>query len=289
MKILIIESGSTKTEWRLISDPNSLPDSYFSAGINPYYQSVEEITEAQKSTLQLLPNTGIDQIHYYGTGITGEDKKEIIRTFLSSYFSNVPEIGIENDLIAAIRASLGDAPGIACILGTGSNSGYFDGKQVSEQIPPLGFWLGDEGSGGHLGKLLLLSFLHQEMPEDVRALFTRRFGELNRLDILSKAYKEDFPNRWFASFSKFLFDHRKHPFCYQLIEQSFEAFTQHYLLKYKEVLNIPIHFTGSVAFYYSDILKRVLKKHQIQAGVISESPMAGLGLYHKTKTWPKIN
>jgi glucosamine kinase len=287
MKILIIESGSTKTEWRVISDPNTAFDSFFSAGINPYYQSLNQICDAQKSVLLNIPSEDIEYIYYYGTGITGDDKKEIIRNFLLTHFKPTSHIGIENDLIAVLKSSLGDESGIACILGTGSNSGFSDGNQVTEQIPPLGFWLGDEGSGGHLGKLLILAYLHQEMPEDLRSLFIKRFGELSRLNILTKAYKEEFPNRWFASFSKFLFDHRKHPFCYQIIEHSFEEFTRLYLLKYKEAHHTPVHFTGSVAFYYSDILKRVLKKHQIQVGIISESPMAGLTLYHKNKIWPK--
>lgn len=289
MKILIIESGSTKTEWRLISDAIGTPISYFSQGINPYYQSEIEIFEAQKSILSKFPPSGVSHIYYYGTGITGDDKKSIIQNFLQRHFNDAKELIVENDLMAALKANLGDKKGIACILGTGSNSGYFDGKQVTEQIPPLGFWLGDEGSGGHLGKLLILSYLHKELPEDLRSLFIKRFGELSRLDILTKAYKEEFPNRWFASFSKFLFDHRKHPFCYNLIEQSFDTFVKLYLLKYSEVQHIPIHFTGSVAFYYSDILKRVLKKYGLQTGIISESPMAGLSLYHKNQIWTNSN
>ena len=287
MKLLIIESGSTKTEWRLISDPNVAFESFFSAGINPYYQTLTEICQAQNSILEKINPTGISHIYYYGTGITDEEKKKTIQDFLYSHFSTSAELVIENDLIAALKANLGDNPGIACILGTGSNSGYFDGKKVTEQIPPLGFWLGDEGSGGHLGKSVLLSYLHNEMPADIRALFIKRYGALSRLDILGKAYKEEFPNRWFASYSKFLFDHRKHAFCYQIIEKSFDAFVQLYLIKYTQVKNTPIHFTGSVAFYYSDILKNVLKKYQIQAGIISESPMAGLTMYHKNQIWPK--
>jgi glucosamine kinase len=288
MKILIIESGSTKTEWRLINDPNTAFESFFSAGINPYYQTLKEICTVQNSVLSKISPDEIEHIYYYGTGITGDDKKEIIRDFLLTHFAPSTLISVENDLIAAIKSSLGDQSGIACILGTGSNSGFSDGKQITQQIPPLGFWLGDEGSGGHLGKLLILAYLHQEMPEEIRSIFIKRFGELSRIDILTKAYKEEFPNRWFASFSKFLFDHRKHPFCYRIIEHSFEEFIRLYLLKYQEVLHCPIHFTGSVAFYYSDILKKVLKKHQVQVGIISESPMAGLTMYHKNKIWPKF-
>lgn len=289
MKILLIESGSTKTEWRLISSPDIAFESFFSAGINPYYQSLTEICKTQQSIFAKIEAKEIHAIYYYGTGITDEEKKKVIQDFLYSHFLQSTRIHVENDLVAALKANLGNEAGIACILGTGSNSGYYDGQKITEQIPPLGFWLGDEGSGGHLGKCLLLSYLHDEMPLDIRELFIKRYGTLSRLDILGKAYKEEFPNRWFASYSKFLFDHRKHAFCYQIIEKSFDAFVQLYLIKYSQVKNIPIHFTGSVAFYYSDILKRVLKKHQIQAGIISESPMAGLTMYHKSQIWPKSN
>ena len=112
-------------------------------------------------------------------------------------------------------------------------------------------------------------------------MFVKRYGELDRLEILQHAYRGEFPNRWFASFSKFLFDHRKHPFCYQLIEKSFLAFCDLYLLKYPQASTAPIHFTGSVAFYYADILQRVLKAKKLHVGIISEGPMAGLTLYYK--------
>jgi N-acetylglucosamine kinase-like BadF-type ATPase len=284
--ILLIESGSTKTEWRFIANPNEAYDSFFSAGINPYYQSAIEINTSQNDVKNWLTDKKVEQIYYYGTGITGEDKVQIIREFLLTIIQGA-EIQIENDLMAAAKASCGDEKGIACILGTGSNSGFFDGQKITEQIPPLGFWLGDEGSGGHLGKNLVLSYLHHEMPEELRTSFIARFGELNRLGVLEKAYRSEFPNRWFASFSKFIFQHRKEPFCYQLIEHSFQQFCSLYILKYTHAHDYPIHFTGSVAFYYSDILKRVLNGHKLKLGHISEAPMAGLTLYHKNKHWPK--
>lgn len=284
--LLLIESGSTKTEWRFISQPDMPYDSFFSAGINPYYQSASEINTSQNEVVKWLTDKKVEQIYYYGTGVTGEDKAQIIREFLSRNIQGA-NIQIENDLMAAAKASCGDEKGIACILGTGSNSGFFDGQKITEQIPPLGFWLGDEGSGGHLGKMLVLSYLHHEMPEELRTSFIARFGELNRLDVLEKAYRGEFPNRWFASFSKFIFQHRREPFCYQLIEQSFQQFCSLYILKYRHTYDYPIHFTGSVAFYYSDILKRVLNAYKLKLGHISEAPMAGLTLYHKNKLWPK--
>ena len=282
--ILIVESGSTKTAWRLIKDSTAPYESFSSAGINPYYQTTDEITAAQKAVLTGFAGLPIQAIYYYGTGVTSEAQCEVIAAAFRPYFPRTCSLEIQNDLIAAARSLCGKEAGIACILGTGSNSGYWDGGRISAQIPPLGFWLGDEGSGGHLGKLLLLNYLHGLMPIEIRAIFEKRFGVLDRLTVLDKAYKQAFPNRWFASFSKFLFDHRRDAFCYGLIEQSFEAFITLYLQRYQEA---PVfHFTGSVAFYYSDILKQVMKKNGLPVGHISEGPMAGLCLYHKGEFWP---
>ena len=282
--ILIVESGSTKTAWRLIKDPASAYESFSSPGINPYYQNTDEITAAQASVLAGFTGLPIQAIYYYGTGVTGEAQCEVIAAAFRPYFPSTCSLEIQNDLIAAARSLCGKEAGIACILGTGSNSGFWDGGRISAQIPPLGFWLGDEGSGGHLGKLLLLSYLHGQMPVEIRNVFEKRFGVLDRLTVLDKAYKQAFPNRWFASFSKFLFDHRRDAFCYGLIEQSFDSYISLYLKRYTEAP--VVHFTGSVAFYYSDILKKILKKHGLNVGHISEGPMAGLCLYHKGEFWP---
>lgn len=286
--ILLIESGSTNTHWRVLDAQNPKPSDFHSNGINPYYQSTDEILESQSATLKQLKELPIERIFYFGTGITGEAEKKVIQSVLAPFFPKVIEISVQNDLESAAISCLGNQSGIACILGTGANSGYFENRELIHQVPPLGFWLGDEGSGGHLGKSLVLAYLHKELPEDLRQAFTKRFGDLSRTDILHKAYKEQYPNRWFATFSKFLFDHRKHPFAYQLIKQSFSQFAEKYLLKYPQISTTKVHFTGSVAFYFSDILKSVLKESQISVGIISEGPMAGLTLYYKNEWLNKI-
>ena len=280
--ILLIESGSTKTAWRYITHTNEAFESFQSAGINPYYQTIDEIREAQVAMLQKIGSMKLRFVYYFGTGITDESKKDVIRDLLIPIIGDA-QLSVQNDLVAAGLSLCGQNSGIACIMGTGSNSGYFEHGEMQHQVPPLGFWLGDEGSGGHLGKSLVLAYLHHELPSDLRSIFTKRFGELDRLSILQHAYRAEFPNRWFASFSKFLFDHRKHPFCYQLIEKSFQSFCDLYVLKYSQSTQVAIHFTGSVAFYYADILQRVLKSKKLQVGIISEGPMAGLTMYFKEK------
>lgn len=279
--ILLVESGSTNTNWRIITSLNEQPIDLYSQGINPYYQTASEIENTQSAIFLQLEAFPIEQIHYYGTGITGEKEKELLSSLFKKYCKSAKSISIKNDLESAAISLLGHESGIACILGTGSNSGYFEKGQLIEQVPPLGFWLGDEGSGGYLGKSLVLAYLHKELPEDLRNIFIKRFGELSRTDILQKAYKGDFPNRWFATFSKFLFDHRKNPFIYSLIQQAFDSFIQKYLLKYPQIHETKVHFTGSVAFYFSDLLRKSLQSNGISVGVISENPMAGLTLHHK--------
>lgn len=281
--ILIAESGSSKTDWRMIS-PNGEVSQAKTIGLNPYYQTTDSIIEElQKNLLPSLNNQAVSEVFYYGTGVTNEEKAEIIRLAFKTIFPTVKTIEVHSDMLAAARALCGREAGIACILGTGSNSCFYDGKDITFQVPPLGFWLGDEGSGGYLGKQLVLSYLHKEMPIDIREKFEKRFGAKDRLEILDNAYQKPFPNRYFASFSKFIFDNRNHPFTFGLVKSAFDLFFEKYLLKYPDYQQYKIHFTGSVAFYYSDILRRVAIEKGFSVGVIMESPIAGLTLFHKSQ------
>lgn len=279
--ILIIESGSTNTNWRFIKNLLSPPMDFFSEGINPHYQDLSSIEIAQAETIKKIKSEGIPtKITYFGTGISSPEKAEILKNWLKNQFE-IEDILVKDDLIGSAIASMGEEKGIIGILGTGSNSGYFDGEKISFQIPTLGFWLGDEGSGGHLGKSLVLAYFKNQLTKELKDKFEKRFGEITREDILKHAYSQPFPNRWFASFAKFLFDHRKDPFIYSLIKNSFESYLKEYILKYPEAEKTKIHFIGSIAFYFSDILKIVLKDHGLTCGIISEKAMPGLTLFYK--------
>ena len=278
---LIAESGSTKTDWRTIAADGQISQ-YKTVGFNPYYQTADNIAEELRTNLlPNLSNTNVEEVFYYGTGITNDEKAEVIRQAIGMVFNDVKTIEAHSDMLAAARALCGREAGIACILGTGSNSCFYDGANIAFQVPPLGFWLGDEGSGGHLGKQLILSYLHRELPDDLRAKFDKRFGAKERLEIIENAYQKPFPNRYFASFSKFIFDNRQHPFMFQLVSNAFGLFFGKYLMKYPDYQKYKIHFTGSVAFYYSDILRRVATEKDCTVGVIMESPIAGLTLFHR--------
>lgn len=279
MSILIAESGSSKTDWRYIDGEGNISQMK-TLGINPYFQDEESIYLEIQSKIQSNINDLVSEIFYYGTGVTNLEKAEIIKNALLRLFPNA-NIEVKDDIIAAARSLCINEPGIACILGTGANTCVFDGQTIVAQIPPLGFWLGDEGSGGYLGKQLITKYLRKELPAEIEEKFIKRFGKLERTEILEKAYKQSFPNRYFASFSKFLFDNRAAPEIYMLIYESFLIFFEKSVLKYPDFQKYKVHFTGSVAFYYSDILRKAAVKCGVTIGVILESPIAGLVLFHK--------
>lgn len=278
--ILIADSGSTKTDWRIL-DQNEVIAQTQTVGFNPYYQDADSIANELKANLLPLCTKEITQVFYYGTGVTNEEKASTIKDAILQVFPSCQQIEAQSDVVGAARAACGKTAGIACILGTGSNSIYFDGEKTGFQIPPLGFWLGDEGSGGHLGKSLLLSYLHKEIPLEVRAKFEEKYGAMDRLTVLENAYHKPFPNRYFATFSRFLFDNLEDNFCRNLVENCFLQFFEKYILKYPMCHETNVNFVGSVAFYYKKNLTKVADSQGIKIGRILETPIGGLVEFHK--------
>ena len=276
--ILIADSGSTKTDWRLLAADGTLRQAK-TAGFNPYYQEATALHAEISQHLVPRVDERVERVHYYGAGCTGQEKCDLVRAGIGRAFPEA-DIRVESDLVAAARALCGHEPGIACILGTGSNSCLYDGQAIVANRAPLGFWLGDEGSGGHLGKTLVQRYLLGEVPPDLAGKFDQRY-HLTRLDVLDHAYSQPSPNRYFASFSKFLFDNRRHPFAYGLVYDSFTEFFNKYLAKYENYQQHQVHFVGSVAFYYSDILRQAANDQGLTVRNILESPIAGLTLYHQ--------
>lgn len=277
--ILIADSGSTKTDWRIIAG-NQVVVATQTLGFNPYYQDSDSI--AAELQANLLPHCKgkITQVFYYGTGITNTEKAEVLRSAMLKVFGEIERVDVQSDVLGAARAACGHQAGIGCILGTGSNSCYFDGDKIAFQVPPLGFWLGDEGSGGHLGKLLLLAYLHKEMPANIRQLFEQKYGVMDRLMVLDNAYHKPFPNRYFASFARFIADNIHDSFCYDLAKESFSLFFEKYILKYPMCFDVKLHFVGSIGFYYKQILQEVAKNKNLSIGNILAAPIDGLVKYH---------
>ena len=278
--ILIADSGASKTDWRVIDSQNNIQQAK-TIGLNPYFQDSISIENELRNNLRPNISGEISEVYFYGTGCAGEEAISSVRRALNAVFAVAQRIEVESDMLGAARGLCGHEPGIACILGTGSNNCRYDGTNIAAQIPSLGFWLGDEGSGAYLGKTLVVSYLHQELPPDLAQKFEARY-QINRIEVLENAYQKPYPNRYFAGFSKFLFDNRNHPFAYQLIQNAFALFFDTYICKYPDYQQQPTHFAGSVAFYYSDILRRVAVQKGVSLRNIMETPIAGLTLYHQS-------
>ncbi len=277
--LLIADSGSTKTTWSFINTKNEIK-TFTTNGINPYYQSENEIYETLKNDFIKLKyqNNDIDKLIFYGAGCKGENVQKV-NLALGKTFSLAKSIEIYSDMIGAARAGCGNDFGMACILGTGSNSCLFDGKDIIEEQFSLGFWLGDEGSGGHLGKTFLQYYLRDELPDDLFKIFVSEF-DFSKSEILNFTYNKPYPNRFFASFVPFLHTNQSNPFIYSLIKKSFCEFFDKYIKKYTGYKNCKINFIGSVAYYFQEIIKEITSEKKLEIGKIIQSPLEGLIEFH---------
>lgn len=278
---LIADSGSTKTEWVLIEKGTVLKQ-LITKGINPFFQTEEEICAELKVTLiPQLESGKILQIHFFGAGCALPERKAQVSNALKVLFANA-EISVESDLLGAARALLGREKGIACILGTGSNSCFYDGENIVQNVSPLGFILGDEGSGAVLGKLFMGDCMKNQLPETLRDKFMDEY-QLTPATILDRVYKQPFPNRFLASFMPFLAAHQHEPAVYNLIYNAFVAFFRRNVMQYDYKRN-PLCFTGSVAFYFADILRKAAADCDLRVDKIEKNPMKGLVEMYKSAT-----
>jgi glucosamine kinase len=276
--ILIAESGSTKTDWCIIKDGKARH--YNTQGINPFFLTSGEITEIFETELKInVQKTAIDKILYYGSGIANSEKKKTLIKCLAEHF-NTKNILVENDLLAAALATCGKEKGIACILGTGSNSGYFDGKKLSVKQVSLGFVLGDEGGGNHIGKKLLQHYLYNILEPEMRDKFDAMF-KMTKDEILEAIYRRPFPNRFLAQFAPFCFANRGHYIIENIIEDCLNEFFINHLIQYKNAWNVPVHFVGSISYETKDVVASLCDQYGLQLGTIMKSPMKGLVNYYK--------
>lgn len=274
--ILISDSGSTKTDWS-VAEKGEIVRHVTTAGINPFFQSEDEIAgEMEKNLLPALEGLTVTSVSFYGAGCAFPEKNEVVRRAISRYLPVPVEVG--SDLLAAARALCGDEAGIACILGTGSNSCLYDGKEIVRNVSPLGFILGDEGSGAVLGKLLVGDVLKNQLPEALKEAFFAEFG-LTPAVIMEKVYKQPFPNRFLASLSPFLIRHIEEPAISGLVNGSFRKFFTRNVMQY-DYRAYPVHLLGSVAWYYREQLEAVAGELEIRLGRVVRSPLAGLVAYH---------
>jgi N-acetylglucosamine kinase-like BadF-type ATPase len=275
---LIADSGATKCHWTLVQ--NNKKTTVNTIGISPYFLSTKEMTELLAQSFAKKTNvTKIDAVYFYGTGLTNLDNITSLKKALKAVFTNAV-LSIETDLVAAARASCQNEKGVVCILGTGSNTGFYNGKKITKNSPGLGYVLGDEGSGAYLGKKVIQYFLYQTFDEELMAAFEKKFN-LTKDDILNSIYKAPFPNRTLASFAPFLTEHRGHYMIENIIEDGLNDFFFAHINKMNESWIHPIHFVGGVAFAFKDVIKQLALSYEIELGKIIKSPMEGLITFHK--------
>ncbi len=279
--ILIADSGSTKTDWCLI-DGKGKVRLFQTQGLNPFFRSEQECYRLLSEELKIIPaEENIRKIIFYGAGIKSEMHTNFISKILEHHFT-VPATDIEahSDMLGAARATSGRDKGICCILGTGSNSCYYDGNGIAIQNPSLGYIVGDEGSGAYLGKKVLQYFFYNTFDEDLKEAFIHKYGN-NLTEILHGIYKSPLPNRYLASFTQFLIEQRGHFMIENIIEDALIDFYQRHVLKYRESWKYPIHFIGTVAYEFRDIIYSLHEQYGLETGLILKSPTENLVQYHQ--------
>ena len=275
--ILIADSGATKTDWCL-GEKTTDTRLIQTQGINPFHQSAEHIYKVLTEELlpQLVEKNHITHIHFYGAGCTPE-KSVIVKEQLQALFLDA-DIDVQSDLLGAARSLCGKEQGIACILGTGSNSCLYDGEKIIANVSPLGYILGDEGSGAVLGKRLVGDCLKHQLPEHICQAFLNETG-LTPADIINKVYRHPQANRFLASLTPFLYAHREEPEIHYLLIDCFTEFFKRNVMQYAYE-GTEVHFTGSIAWYFQEEVKEAAESLGIRTGKFIKSPIHGLINYH---------
>lgn len=282
--IAIVDSGSTKSNWLFTGKKTGADFSIRTTGINPYYQTAEEIQEAlQKELVPNLPQASlITAVYFYGAGCEMPAQQAIVAKAISPLFNNCI-VHVDSDLIAAARSVLADEAGICCISGTGSNTCYYDGQKIVRNINSLGLYMGDEGSGGFLGKLLARDYIRESMPADIRERF-EVFTSDRKSDIMDKVYKKPFPNRYLASLAPFAILHKSETYINALIEENFRLLFENCICRYDHFETVPVRFIGSIGLHLREALEKVAAEKNVTIDKIVDDPMQGLKEYHLKHT-----
>lgn len=276
---LIADSGATKCEWCVL-DNGKKAKTIITQGISPYFLTGPQILELlEKELLPKLRKFQVKEVFFYGTGLANPKNLTVIRSVLNKLFPAAKK-EVQNDLLAAARALCGKGKGVACILGTGANSCFFNGKKMVKNSPGLGYVLGDEGSGAYLGKKVIQYYLYNTYDEELKARFEKRF-QTTPMEILENVYKKPLANRYLASFAIFLAENRGHYMIENIIEDGLNDFFFTHLYKYRESWTHPIHFVGSIAFGFKDVLKDLCNTYELELGRVLKAPMQGLIEYHR--------
>ncbi len=279
---LITDGGSTKCDWVLLDNSGEVVFKTATSGLNPTVVPKEELLLriASNETLKSIFNS-VEILDFYGAGCGTATPRSILREVLEALFTKA-KVNVSEDMAAAVFAATTE-PGIVCILGTGSNSCFFDGIKIHSPIPSLGFILMDEASGNYFGKRLIRDYYYQRMPKEIAAEFENKFN-LEADEIKMNLYKKPNPNAYLASFAQFIFTQKEiNPYFYALIKEGISNFIECRILCYEKAHEVPIHFIGSIAHFSEEIIKECFAAHNLELGNIVQRPIDGLIDYYKSK------
>ncbi|MDP2162068.1 MAG: N-acetylglucosamine kinase [Flavobacterium sp.] len=281
---LLVDSGSTKADWIAIDDQGKVLFTTQSLGLNPEVLSKEEIIERLNDKFDISHNKKkATSLFFYGAGCGTDRMKNFLTEVFKGYFSNA-NVVVHEDTYAAVYATTPkNQKAIVCILGTGSNCSYFDGKVLHQKVQSLGYICMDDCSGNRFGRHLLRGYSFNKMPDDLRLEFEEEYNT-DPDYIKNNLYKEPNPNAYLATFAKFLIKHKESDFCKKYIYQEMEDFVENYIKQFDSYQTVPVHFVGSIAFYLKEELAEVLTKHGIQLGNVLRRPIDGLIAYHILNT-----
>ncbi|AZA47194.1 ATPase [Chryseobacterium carnipullorum] len=277
--VAIVDSGSTKSDWVILDDFKKVFLKTETIGFNPNFINRELIVpEIEKNSSLILVRNSITKIFFYGSGCGVKKNCETIEEELKKIFTKA-EVVVKEDLMAAAYAAYGGKPAVVCILGTGSNSCYFDGENLKIKLPSLGFLIGDEGSGSAIGKQLVRRYFMQKLPSDLLAEFEQNYT-LTVEDALQNMYHSPRPNAYLADFNKFVIERKDHPYFKDMVYKEMKDFFEYQVIPYEESKEAEINFIGSIAYYYEDILRSVAEELHLTVGHVVQKPIESLVDYH---------
>jgi len=276
--LLVVESGSTKSDWVLVEN-KKISNRYKTMGFNPFFHKEDTIINAIKENHDLIKiASNVSVLYFYGAGCSSEEMNNIIKNALSKAFVNAT-IEVDHDLLACALSTYQEEPSISCILGTGSNSCYFDGNNLKEEVPALGYVLGDEGSGSYYGKKLLTDYLYRKLPEEIE-LDLKNSENINKSKIFENIYMKPNANVYLASFMPFISKHKEHIYVKEMVTKGMKHFMKNHVCCYEDYKDVKTHFIGSLSEIFKNELFTAADQLGVNVGSIIQKPIDSLVKYH---------
>ena len=273
----VAESGSTKTTWVCIDDPDQMP--LRTSGLNPNYRSVADLAATLTEELPEDMRAQLGTLSFYGAGCAGDGPRRTMKAVLGAVFENATQLTVEHDLLGAALGLCGGKPGLVGILGTGSHACYFDGERIAAEAVSLGYMIGDEGSGADMGKRLVQDFFYQQMPVEVADAFSAYLA-LTREELIERIYRQPWPNRFLASLAPFLTRYMEHDYGNRLISNAFGHYVRLHIKPMAGQGGV-VHFTGSIAYYFKPVLRAVLQQAGLEIGLVEPDVTQALASYFR--------